>query len=83
VDPNYRSRWAQIWSWWLLIVALSFVLLEGTGLVNRKTGDTLSENTRRWLGIDRTWKTWGAAGFAGALVAFVVWFIPHILWSFW
>jgi flagellar biogenesis protein FliO len=52
-------------------------------LVRREPGDTLSENTRAWLGTDKTWKTWGALGFVIALVGFVVWFVPHIVFHAW
>ncbi|MFC4089341.1 hypothetical protein [Micromonospora sp. GCM10011541] len=83
-DKPYRSRWAFIWSVWLVLVAVSFAVLEGIGLANRKTGDTLSENTRNWLGIRKgKWRTAGAFGFIAALVAFVAWFIPHIVWQIW
>jgi hypothetical protein len=81
---NRRQRlWGRIWAIWLLLAAVSFAVLEIIGLVNRRPGDTLSENTRRWLGTDRTWRTWGALGFVAALVGFVVWFVPHIVFSVW
>lgn len=83
MDPKYRSKWSKIWIVWIALAAGSFAVLETIGLVKPKTGDTLSENTRHWLGTDRTWKTWGAGGFVAALIAFVVWFIPHIVWNLW
>ncbi|WP_326554661.1 hypothetical protein [Micromonospora sp. NBC_01813] len=83
MDPDYRSRWSWIWTAWLIAVAVSFAVLEGIGLINRKPGDTLSENTRHWLGVDRGWKSAGPIGFIVALVAFVVWFVPHIVWEVW
>ena len=57
--------------------------METIGLVDRRVGDTLSENARRWLGTDRIWRTWGALGFTATLIAFVVWFIPHIVFDAW
>ncbi len=79
---NRRQRlWGRIWTIWLLLAAVSFAVLETIGLINRRPGDTLSENTRRWLGTDRTWRTWGALSFVAALVGFVVWFVPHIVFK--
>lgn len=80
---QYQSRWARIWAVWLAIVAASFAVLEGIALVRKKDGDTLSENTRTWIGTDKKWKTWGAAGFAAALIGFVIWFLPHIVFKSW
>ncbi|MFG1602859.1 hypothetical protein [Actinoplanes sp. NPDC049265] len=62
---------------------MTFAVLEGIALVRRAPGDTLSENTRHWLGTDRTWKTGGALGFVAALVGFIVWFVPHIVFRSW
>lgn len=81
--PRRRPLWAIIWAGWLAIVAVTFAVLEGVALVRREPGDTLSENTRQWLGTDRTWKTWGALGFVATLVGSVVWFIPHIVFKVW
>lgn len=78
-----RTFWGAVWSAWLLVVAASFAVLESIALARRADGDTLSANIRRWLGTDKTWKTWGAAGFAVALIGFVGWFIPHIVWKAW
>jgi hypothetical protein len=81
--PRRRTLWATVWSIWLAIVAVTFAVLEAIALVRREPGDTLSENTRAWLGTDKTWKTWGALGFVIALVGFVVWFVPHIVFHAW
>ncbi|MDH6462070.1 hypothetical protein M2302_002245 [Micromonospora sp. A200] len=80
---RYTKTWARIWAGWLLVVALSFALLEGLALAKKREGDTLSENTRVWLRTDRGWKSAGPLAFIVALVAFVVWFIPHIVWRLW
>ncbi|MFY1688165.1 hypothetical protein [Plantactinospora sp. WMMB782] len=82
-DEKYRNRWAFIWKIWLFLAAVSFAVLEGISLVQRKPGDTLSENTRRWIRTDKGWKSAGPIAFMAALVAFVVWFIPHIVWEIW
>lgn len=73
--------WGRIWGWWLAFFALSFAILETIALIDRSTEDTLSENTRRWLGTNKTWKTGGALAFIVALVGFVIWFIPHIVFN--
>jgi hypothetical protein len=81
--PRRRTLWAMVWSIWLAIVAVTFAVLEAVALIRRGRGDTLSENLRSWLGTDRTWKTWGAFGFVVALIGFVVWFLPHIVFKTW
>lgn len=83
MDQNYRRRWARTWTVWLVLVAATFAILEGAGLANRKTGDTLSENTRIWLSIRKGRLTRGAVAFIVALLGFVAWFIPHIVWQLW
>lgn len=84
MDDKYRKGWGRIWAAWLFLVALSFALLEGLALIKKAEGDTLSENTRHWLGIRAgKWRTAGAFGFIAVLVGFVVWFIPHIVWQVW
>lgn len=82
--PEYKRRWRWTWAIWLGIVALSFAILEGVGLAKRKTGDTLSESTRHWLGIVKGGRLGKKAiAFAAALVLFLIWFIPHILFQIW
>ncbi|MEV1109950.1 hypothetical protein AB0I95_15005 [Micromonospora sp. NPDC049751] len=81
-DP-YRRFWAACWRVWLALVAVSFAILEGIALYRRKPGDTLSENTRTWLRTDKGWRSAGPLAFIGVLVAFVVWFVPHIVWETW
>ncbi|GIE98942.1 hypothetical protein [Paractinoplanes rishiriensis] len=81
--PQRRSAWAAIWAAWLAIAAVAFAVLETIALARRQRGDTLSENIRVWLGTDKRSKTWGALGFVVALVGFVVWFIPHIVFNIW
>jgi hypothetical protein len=75
------------WAWvaWLAMSAGTFAILETIALINRRLGDTLSENTRRWLGITpaRPVRRYTVPAFAAALVVFVVWFVPHIIWSLW
>lgn len=64
----------------LLAVFLAFAIPEAYAVVSKKRGDTLSENIRRWLGIEPRKPRgkvmrllWVLSG-----VVFFVWFIPHI-----
>lgn len=83
MSAKYQKNWERVWAAWLGLVALSFALLEGVALVKREDGDTLSENTRRWIRTEHTWRSWGALGFVAGLVGFVVWFLPHIVFRAW
>ncbi|RZU28314.1 hypothetical protein EV284_6480 [Streptomyces sp. BK022] len=65
--------WAAIWIAW----GVTFAVVEGLALTNRRDGDTLSENTRR-LFRTRTSKV-GRAIFAVAWIGFSGWFALHIL----
>lgn len=67
-----------IWIAWLAFTALSFGLLEW--LTWRKHA-TLSETLRRWLGIDppKPWRRASVVIFTSAMLAFVGWFVPHIV----
>lgn len=70
-----------IWIVWLITVLASFGIIEGATLVNKQKGDTLSENTRKWIGLlsqDTKKRAAGAAVFAGTALGLVVWFVLHI-----
>jgi hypothetical protein len=73
-----------VWAAWLTFMAASFALLETIGLLTAADGDTLSEATRRWLGIEpaQPWRIAGMVAFAAALLGFTSWFLPHILFRF-
>ncbi|WP_329317342.1 hypothetical protein OG723_44095 (plasmid) [Streptomyces sp. NBC_01278] len=62
-----------IWTLWTLL----FALFETAALVNRRKGDTLSENTRRLFRV-RTSKA-GRAIFTVGWLGFAGWFLLHIL----
>ncbi|MFD9248398.1 hypothetical protein [Streptomyces bottropensis] len=62
-----------VWSAWTAV----FALFETWALINKRDGDTLSENTRRLFRI-RTSKT-GRAIFTVGWVGFSGWFLLHIL----
>lgn len=72
-----------VWIAWLAVTGLSFAGFETVALVDRRSGDTLSENIRSWLGIEpkRPWRRIAIPVFIGALLTFVAWFIPHIVLS--
>lgn len=76
---------AWVWIAWLVVSLGGFIVLETIALVNRKRGDTLSENIRRWLGIDppNPAARIGIPVFVAALIIFIVWFIPHIVFQIW
>lgn len=71
-----------LWLAWLAATLAAFAALETVALLNRHGGDTLSERLRRWLGVEpvRARRRLAAPLFAGALLAFLAWFLPHILW---
>ncbi|WNZ14964.1 hypothetical protein [Streptomyces sp. 11x1] len=64
------------WIVWILWTCL-FALFETWALINRRKGDTLSENTRKLFRI-RTSKT-GRAAFTVGWLGFSGWFLLHIL----
>ncbi|MGP4092952.1 hypothetical protein [Nonomuraea sp. KM90] len=73
------------WMWivWLITAAAGFAVLETIALANRRDGDTLSENIRRWLGITppSLHRRISVPVFVGVLILFVVWFLPHIVFN--
>lgn len=73
------------WAWiaWLALAGGGFTILETIALANRRDGDTLSENIRRWLGITppNARRRVTVPVFAAVLILFVVWFIPHIVFN--
>lgn len=79
----YVEPW--VWIAWVIVSLGGFALLETIALINRRRGDTLSENIRRWLGIDppNPIARIGIPAFAAVLIIFVIWFIPHIVFQVW
>lgn len=78
------------WIIWLAATIVTFGVLELMAIrqsaLARSTGGvdqrgTLSENLRRWLGVDppRPWRRVAAAAFASGLTALVNWLVPHIV----
>lgn len=70
---------SDIWIAFLSTVAAAFGVLEGLGF--EKPGGTLSETTRRWLGVSphKPRRKVAVPLFTGGLAMFLAWFIPHIL----
>ena len=77
------------WKLWLLVIMVGFFILETLSLVSKEKGDTLSENTRRWLqvhDIEVPSKRGRAAiggGVVGVLTGLLIWFVPHIASTSW
>lgn len=69
--------WSAVWAVWLAVMAISFGVLEWVTL---RRHETLSENMRRWLGIEppKPWRRVSVALFTGAVIGFAAWFVPHI-----
>lgn len=74
---------AWMWITWAAIALGGFAILETIALANRREGDTLSENIRRWLGITppNPRRRILVPAFVAGLLVFVVWFIPHIVFN--
>lgn len=73
-----------LWIVWLALVGMSFIILETWAIFSKKVGDTLSERTRKWLGLEpeKPFRIAASSAFAMVLVLFVAWFVPHILFRF-
>lgn len=72
------------WIAWLVLTASSFGFLEYKAIANKRDGDTLSENTRRWIGLfskSAPRRLTGAVLFSAVIAGLVGWFIPHIIFG--
>lgn len=69
--------WSTAWIIWLTVTAFSFAVLEW---VTFRKQQTLSENLRRWLGVEprKPWRRVGIPAFMAVMLGFVAWFVPHI-----
>ena len=71
------------WAWitWAAVTVVSFAVLEAIAILNGRSPDTLSENIRRWIGVEPQSRTRliGVPLFLAVLFGFVAWFVPHIL----
>lgn len=60
---------------WLLWGAMFFVI-EIPAILDKRSGDTLSEHLRKWFSTKD--KSWGWVARRGVLALFFVWFIIHL-----
>lgn len=76
-DPGWLAAW---WPLWLAVVGLGFVGPEAVALVSDGEGGTLSEMTRKWLGLnpDGSGMTVGWVVLTVVLLGFAVWFPLHL-----
>lgn len=67
---------------WLWIAWMAaFGVIEGSALINKKRGDTLSEHTWRWFHVKGDGKRWTAGRFA--LTAGLLWLTGHLAMGWW
>lgn len=71
-------NWSAVWVVWLSVAAVSFAALEW---ITFRRHQTLSENLRRWLGIEprKPLRRLGVPAFIAVVLGFAAWFIPHIV----
>lgn len=69
LDGNYTILW--------LIWGLLFAAIEGSALMNKKYGDSLSEHVWKWIGKKGYEKPIGYKYRRGALGIFFLWLIWH------
>jgi hypothetical protein len=76
-DPGWLT-W--FWAAWLALLTVGFVFAQTVALLDPGRGGTLSEWTRRQLGVSppRPRRKWTVAAFTTALVLLTVWIIPHM-----
>ncbi len=70
---------AYEWAW--AVWALSFVVVEGLALRDRRPGDTLSESVWRIFSVREKGRAWQAR--RAVLVAFLAWLSMHFLTGMW
>ena len=63
------------WAWvaWLVV----FVAIEAAALLNKKSGDTLTEHIRRWASIGDKGRGWRIRRVV--LLAFLAWLLVHMM----
>lgn len=68
---------AYTWAWG--IWALMFVAIEGQAILDKRHGDTLSEHIWKWIGKKGYEKPKWYKARRGALGAFLLWLVAHLL----
>jgi hypothetical protein len=81
-DPGWLTLF---WTIWLILLAGGFVAAETVALVSRGRGGTLTEFTKRQLGVSppRPRRKWTVATFTAALVVLTVFLVPHMTYWPW
>jgi len=74
-----------LWATWAIATLVSFGVMEGLALHDRRGYDTLTATTRRWLGIypAKPLRRITIPLFATTLLVFIGWFLPHIALGWW
>lgn len=72
------------WIFWLGVMVLGgFAVPEGYAITRKQYKDTLSDNIRSWLKTDTPGGGWTFLGVWTALLAVLLWLLPHIeRWHF-
>jgi len=73
------------WTIWIQLVILSFAIYEAVQIMSGQRKRTLTAWIRTFLGIEQKRSTAVFAGimFTLGMLAFTIWFIPHIVWGWW
>ena len=81
------SFWDWIWIVWLVITAISFGILEGIALTDKRTGNTLSDHVWVFLGINRDGIHRTPSGklrfFRFLFCAGIMWVVVHFVTGGW
>lgn len=73
------SSWTVAWIAWIA----AFAVIEGFALVNKKPGDTLSENVWRWFAVKGGSRPiWHWTGRLILLIA-GIWLTGHLAFGWW
>jgi len=68
-----KNRYKPLWIVWII----AFFAIEGPAIMNKQSGDTLSEHVRSWFSIGKKSKGWRMRRLL--LLLGLVWFPFHIL----
>lgn len=71
--------WSSYWLAFLVTALVGFAIPEAVAITRKQSGDTLSENIRRWLRTDTPGGGLSWLAVWTTLLAVVVWLGGHIL----